>query len=334
MSYIKFIVIIIITACLLSCTPEKEVVPSNELEVSKLDGSLSGSLNHLFKIDLDSLRNIENEVTDIYGEKYKLRYQKNRSGMTNDYYLWGSFLSKSDHSYLTRGRRAVRREDKSFFWEYFLEFVPDSQKYAFSSINPDNLECHFLYQRPFRAASTLPFVGWLMHDEASNTYFYGEAIGQYVKIPEEGFCDTLHISRISFLLDKKIIIFEEKRSKIPFTGEYSYLVFRTKEDIISEIEKLEDFNITTDLKKIANIFDWLNIVQKIELDTKQFRDKNIKELYYNYSDSRKTSDGFNKSFGFRWLAHDKNSDTYYYGECFNSDASGKNKSKYIYNPLE
>ena len=116
---------IVFLLLLQSCTKEKSETLKEELKVSKLDGALSGSLEHLFKINLDSLKNTTNKVTNIYGEKYTLKKQKNRSDMTNDYYLWGSFSSKADHSFLTRGRRAVRREDKSFFWDYFLEFVPD-----------------------------------------------------------------------------------------------------------------------------------------------------------------------------------------------------------------
>jgi hypothetical protein len=337
MKFKKLVLIIIITACLLTCTPEKEVMQSNELVVSKLDVSLSGSLNHLFKINLDSLHNTANEVTDIYGEKHILKKQKNRSGMTNDYYLWGSFSSKTDHSLLTRGKRAIRREDKSFFWNYFLEFVPDSLQLSFFSINTDSLECHFFYNHPFRDGGVTG-LNWLMYDKVLNKYFYGEAIGQYVKSPENGLeVELLEGPSFVYFIREKIKDYRGKTITFPFTGYVSYVVIQNKttNDILSDRFFRDGFNKTSNKKDLDNTRKWIVDVTNELFKDQYLENLQIDTLYFRYIDFGKNrSDGKDEGYKQVILACDKTNVNNVLFEINYSDFYGKNKSKYIYNPLE
>ena len=332
----KVILLLLGFIIICACTQKKEITQIDELTVYKLDSTFSGYFDYLFKITMDSLKNIANEVNDIYGEKYTLK--KQRSFMTNDYYLWGRFSSTTHHSMLKRGRKVFRQEDKRFFWSYYLEFVPDSLQLSFSSVNPDDLECFYFYQRPFRAATSIPFVGWLMYEKVSNTYFYGEAIGGYVKSPEKGLeVELLNDPSFELFVKEKINDYRGKTISFPFTGYISYVAMKNKftEDILSDRFFRDGFNKTSNEKDLDNTRKWLVVVNNELFKDLELENMRIDTLYFRFTDFGKNrSDGQGEGYKQTILACDKTNENNILIEINYSDFYGESKSKYIYNPLD
>ena len=179
-----------------------------------------------------------------------------------------------------------------------------------------------------------------MYDKVLNKYFYGEAIGQYVKSPENGLeVELLEGPSFEYFIREKVKDYRGKTIIFPFTGYISYVVIKNKftKDILSDRFFRDGFTKTSSEEDLIKIQKW-----GFEVNNELFYDDYLKNLqidtlYFRLTDYSKTSkipNDQDTGYHLTILAKNKTTTSHILAEVCYYDFYGINKSKYIYNPLE
>lgn len=311
---------------------------SSNIEKTKYNGYLPKPLYYTFGIDLDSLTNNTNEISDVRGEMCKIKQQKgNITDFYNDFYIWGRFNSTKKYKIRETRFKAISNEDKLSFKNIYFELLPENEKELFPyELDLDSLDCYFMYQYPFRSSRIRGF-NLLMFERKTKTYYYLKSTGRYVKEVENGIeIEPNKIREIEYFTRNNNVLYTGRARIFPFIGWFAYIQFKNLEtrNILSDIFFKEAYKRIFDSNKLQNTIKWMSEVDSLSYSKTYLHKFKVDTIYYKSKVFKSSAEDRDMRYELVFLAKNKSSSTQTLSIIHYSDFYGENQNKYIYNPLE
>ncbi|MDA3885863.1 MAG: hypothetical protein PF638_09750 [Candidatus Delongbacteria bacterium] len=280
------------------------------------------TLQRFLTIEVDSLDN-------LIGEKYNFDTRTRYSVYENSK-VWSIFYSDEKEILKNKNyyREVIKKDDKQFFLDKIKEISILNNANAFIEINNlENVDCFFHYgvDNTSRRDASMRYLNILIYDKVTNYYYFGRYTGELVE-------DSVVADFIEILPSWNFKHFEfptsdvtdihGKEILVPFKGKYRYLKFKNDKAIVWKHKHIFTKYTQKEKHALKNISKWYTDVSKNHSLRNEFEKVTFDTCYYRSYDWK------NRIY-LEWLAYDKKSKYYYYGECDGI----KGAYKHIYEPF-